>query len=179
MESLKYVTDHFLVCLSEDKKDFFYHTVVYICEHSKEGAFGFVINKSSDMAIANLPIENNHKTFFNEIMTGGPVQAEKMCVLYQKHIEDKETVYLALLDDFFAKEKLADIKYSMIFSGLCAWTPLQLEKEIERNIWLAIPSKAALIFECPDDRDTRWQAAFKLMGFSPEQFFNIHYHVKL
>ena len=43
------LTNHFLLALPTLHQDYFAATLTYICEHSDDGAMGFVVNRPSDV----------------------------------------------------------------------------------------------------------------------------------
>src|SRR5271163_4937986 len=62
---------------------FFHRTVVLICEHNAEGAFGLVLNRSSgskvgELVVANLPVTLKDSPLF----LGGPVQPTALSFLH-------------------------------------------------------------------------------------------------
>ena len=48
------LTHHFLIAMPGVSDEPFVRSVVYMCEHSKRGALGLVINKPSDISLKNL-----------------------------------------------------------------------------------------------------------------------------
>ena len=85
MNTLK---NHLLISVPHMNDTFFGKSVVYICDHNKEGAMGLIINKPINHREVEeiIKIENLQgnqleivkiKTFF-----GGPVLTEKMIVLH-------------------------------------------------------------------------------------------------
>ena len=45
------LTNHFLLALPTLHQDYFAATLTYICEHSDDGAMGFVVNRPSDVSV--------------------------------------------------------------------------------------------------------------------------------
>ena len=48
------LTHHFLIAMPGVSDEPFARSVVYMCEHSKRGALGLVINKPSDISLKSL-----------------------------------------------------------------------------------------------------------------------------
>ena len=48
------LTHHFLIAMPGLSDESFARSVVYMCEHSDRGALGLVINKPSDLEVADL-----------------------------------------------------------------------------------------------------------------------------
>ena len=62
---------------------FFHRTVILICQHDSEGAFGLVLNRSTknkvgEAVVANLPDTLKEETLF----LGGPVQPQALSYLH-------------------------------------------------------------------------------------------------
>jgi putative transcriptional regulator len=152
----------------------FYHAVVLILQHTKDGAFGIVINhKLATEKIAALLAASgdDDKTVEGSIpvFSGGPVQPELGFVV---HSADYRTADTMLVDGKVAmtasKEALKDIghgkgpkKYFFAF-GYAGWGAGQLEGEIARNDWFTATEDSALVFD--DDRDTVWDKALARRG---------------
>lgn len=152
----------------------FYHAVVLILQHTKDGAFGIVINhKLATEKIAALLAASgdDDKTVEGSIpvFSGGPVQPELGFVV---HSADYRTGDTMLVDGKVAmtasKEALKDIghgkgpkKYFFAF-GYAGWGAGQLEGEIARNDWFTASEDSALVFD--DDRDTVWDKALAHRG---------------
>lgn len=152
----------------------FYHAVVLILQHTKDGAFGIVINhKLATEKIAALlaAAGDDDKSVDGTIpvFSGGPVQPELGFVV---HSADYHTARTMAVDGKVAmtasKETLKDIghskgpkKYFFAF-GYAGWGAGQLEGEVARNDWFTATEDSALVFD--DDRDTVWDKALARHG---------------
>src|SRR5262245_36836503 len=65
----------------------FFRSVVYLIEHSGEGAFGVVINRPSDLKVADLlrsvglaPAAESE----DRVLIGGPVQPDRCLILHRE-----------------------------------------------------------------------------------------------
>ena len=79
--------DHFLIAAPNMKDPTFAGTVVYLCEHTKSGAMGIVINRSIRLSVESLlqriGIENKKPALKDVFLyDGGPVQIERGFVLH-------------------------------------------------------------------------------------------------
>lgn len=82
------LTDQFLIAMPAMADPYFSGTLVYICEHSDQGALGIVVNRPLDMTLAalferiELPLEaegfDRMPVYF-----GGPVQTDRGFVLHR------------------------------------------------------------------------------------------------
>ena len=79
--------NHFLIAAPNMKDPTFAQTVVYICEHTKSGAMGLVINRPIHLSVESLltriGIENKNPALKDVyLFDGGPVQVERGFVLH-------------------------------------------------------------------------------------------------
>lgn len=141
---------------------FFQRTVVLICHHNPEGAFGLVLNRplgksAGDLIIANLP--ETIKT--TPLFIGGPVQTSALSYLHTDHFLPEADVMpnLALghsLDELIEiGEKFSPTVKVRMFAGYAGWSPGQLEGEMKRKSWLTHPAGMEHVFEIPPEQ--LWQ----------------------
>ena len=83
MNSLR---NHFLISVPHLKDPFFEKSVVYLCEHDKKGAMGFIINKAIKKNItlkdSSSDIEFNKYLEENYLHIGGPVLTDRVLFLH-------------------------------------------------------------------------------------------------
>lgn len=123
--------------------EYFERSVVYLCEHSEEGSFGFVLNNYIDIQLTQL----NEK--FPEMMVklsiGGPVEKETMyfmhtlgdqlkdSLLIDQNIYmggDFEQLYNEVSVDLLSQNKVR------FFIGYSGWSAGQLQNEIKEHAWI-------------------------------------------
>jgi putative transcriptional regulator len=148
---------------------FFHRTVVLICEHNAEGAFGLVLNRSAgskigEVIVADLPDTLKQSPLF----LGGPVQPAALSFLHTDHFVPDASVFPNLtvghsLDDLVeVGESFSAQKKVKMFAGYAGWSPGQLESEMKRKSWLTFPASLELVFETPPDQ--LWQKILKSKG---------------
>jgi putative transcriptional regulator len=141
---------------------FFQRTVVLICQHDDEGAFGLVLNRSlgktvGDMIVANLPDTLKESPLF----LGGPVQPSALSFLHADNFIPDANVMPNLnlehsLDELIeVGESFSPAKKLKLFAGYAGWSPGQLENEMKRKSWLTFPASLELVFETPPEQ--LWQ----------------------
>lgn len=154
---------------------YFGRSVVYICEHTKDGAMGLVINRPF--------IEPDLKKLFTEIYEdnenilkivpkvhfGGPVMIERGIILHSTDhtvsgsikITDETamTSHRDILNDISKKTGPTNYK---LFLGHSSWGPGQLEKEIDRGDWLLQDTTPDFIFNVPEKY--MWGQAARTLG---------------
>lgn len=159
---------------------FFQRTVVLICEHDAEGAFGLVLNRPSenkvgDAIVAALPEALKEMLLFQ----GGPVQPQALSYLYTASGLADANVMPGVrighsLDDLVdLGETAAPGAILKVFAGYAGWSPGQLDDEMRRNAWLTHPASVDWIFRAgPGDlwkeilRQLDWH--YRLLADSPE-----------
>jgi putative transcriptional regulator len=141
---------------------FFQRTVVLICQHNAEGAFGLVLNRAlgktvGEMIVADLPDLLKESPLF----LGGPVQPSALSFLHtDSFIPDADVLpNLALghsLDDLLEiGGGFSPTKKVRLFAGYAGWSAGQLESEMKRKSWLTHPASVQLVFEIPPEQ--LWQ----------------------
>ena len=149
---------------------FFQRTVVLICQHDAEGAFGLVLNRATgskvgEMIVADLP--DRLKGF--PLFLGGPVQPSALSFLHSDSFIPEANV-LPNLSLGHTLDSLVEIGESFsptqkirLFAGYAGWSPGQLEDEMERKAWLTHPASLELVFDT--DPGQLWQLILKQKGW--------------
>jgi len=82
------LTHHFLIAMPGLNDELFGRSVVYLCEHTPKGALGLIINKPSDITVADLfekvdlPLRRPELACL-PVYRGGPLQTERGFVLHE------------------------------------------------------------------------------------------------
>lgn len=148
---------------------FFHRTVVLICQHDPEGAFGLVLNRKSghrvgDVLVADLEEQLKEMPLF----VGGPVQPTAMSFLHSDIFLPDANVMENLrlghsLDDLVEiSESFSPTSKLKLFAGYAGWSPGQLDGEMERQAWVSHPASLELVFGTPPD--VLWQKILGRMG---------------
>ncbi len=148
---------------------FFHQSVVLICQHDSDGAFGLVLNHSlgktvGEMIVADLPNTLRDAPLY----LGGPVQPAALSFLHTDNFIPHADV-LPNLALGHSIDELVDIGESFsagkkvrMFAGYAGWSPGQLDTEMKRKSWLTFPASLELVFETPPER--LWQKILKSKG---------------
>ena len=159
---------------------FFDRTVVLICQHDGEGAFGLVLNKSSgstmrEMIVADMPdLLKEHPLFL-----GGPVQPNALSYLHSDNFVPDANVIPNLslghsLDSLVEiGESFSATQQLRIFAGYAGWAPGQLEEEMKREAWVTHPASLDWVFH--GQPETLWKGIllhkgwkYRLLAEAPE-----------
>lgn len=165
------LTAMFLIAVPGLKDPNFERTVVLICDHTKDGAFGLVVNRvllSSFVPLLN-GLDIKESLVDLPVFYGGPVKPEQGYILYSPtgsyYPSIKINDNLALTT---TKEILFDIaagkgpKEFLFALGFAGWAPGQLEYELTIDSWLVAPINNKIIFNMPVGE--RWKAAADSIG---------------
>ncbi|HEX4341767.1 MAG TPA: YqgE/AlgH family protein [Verrucomicrobiae bacterium] len=176
----KYLQGKLLLDSGQLGGSFFQHTVLLICQHNAEGAFGLVLNRAlgknvGDVVVADLPETLKE----SPIYVGGPVQPAALSFLHTDNFLPDGNV-MPNLNLGHSLDELNDIGQSFsptrkvkLFAGYAGWSPGQLEQEMKRNAWLTHPASLELLFDT--DPQKLWQTIldtkgwkYKILSQSPE-----------
>ena len=160
---------------------YFSKSVTFICTHNQDGAMGIVLNRITDITVANLfsqiKLESDSASLLEKtVHYGGPVQTERGFTLHTPHTEYNSTV---LVNNSIALTTSKDILEAvatnngpqklLIALGYAGWTPGQLEAELAQNTWLSIETANlkdihTLIFDAPNHE--KFDYAMGMMGLN-------------
>ena len=155
----------------------FMRTVIFICEHEKEGSFGFVLNKQLKQTLDELM--TGFEGYPIPIYYGGPVQMNTIHFLHQypDQIAGGYEVMKGIFwgGDFeklseLVKNKEIDLKRVRFFIGYSGWSNGQLSDELKEKSWLTVAATSNLIFH-PNDNDV-WKDSLKHLGGEYEMMIN-------
>lgn len=154
----------------------FEQSVVLMCSHDEEHAFGVIINKpieglSVDEVMAEADLEGSDYAADSPVFFGGPVDMQRGAVLHSLDYQTKDTFMIAEGIGLTASEEALEIicdpirapRLCMLVMGHAGWGPNQLDDEIKRNAWLSIPSAPELVFGEADDC---WTGALGRLGIT-------------
>jgi putative transcriptional regulator len=168
-EKLKNLKGQLLLDSGQLGGSFFQRTVVLVCRHDTEGAFGLILNRSTknkvgEMIVADLPDALKESPLY----LGGPVQPTALSFLHTDNfIPDADVLPNLSLEhslDMLIEigESFSPAKKVRLFAGYAGWSPGQLEEELKRKAWLTFPASLELVFETPPEQ--LWQKILKTKG---------------
>ena len=155
----------------------FERTVVLLCRHSEDGAFGLVINRpvtTSGRLSVNLdpPFETQREI---KVWVGGPVEPQRSWMLVHGRLADDDpdggmtitdALYLStsptLLRQTLEPDPPAAVRLIVGYSG---WGPGQLEEELQASAWLLSDVDPAFVFTTESEK--MWASAIRRLGAEP------------
>jgi len=158
----------------------FSRSVIFLCTHTEEGSFGFVLNKKSEYVIGDLLTDLEGCNF--PVFYGGPVQQNTVHFLHR--CSGLITGGEMIVDNIYwggeFDEMVSMIKNNKIseddirlFLGYSGWSKNQLDDELEDKSWLTTYGNDKLVFT--NDVKFVWPQALKQLGGKYEQL--IHYPI--
>lgn len=178
------LVNQFLIAMPSLSDPNFQQSVSYICEYNEEGTMGVMINRPSELTLADLCEQLDIPVYDPEIAAipiylGGPVETERGFILHSPLGEWESTlavtkdIGLTMSQDII--QAIADghdannpdnrcPENYIIALGYAGWGEDQIEYEISENSWLNVPATQEILFHTPIDQ--RWTAAAKSLGIN-------------
>jgi len=176
----KYLANQFLIAMPGMVDETFSGTVVYLCDHTTNGAMGLVINRLTDLDLANvfdkIDLQLDLQALAQKpVYFGGPVQTDHGFILHEQEGDHEYSSSLKVpggLAMTTSKDVLEDVAAGsgpsrfLMTLGYAGWSAGQLEDEIARNGWLNIQATtsemAQIIFETPNE--DKYDKVLALLG---------------
>jgi len=157
---IKKLKDGCLLLAGEELQDpNFTATLVLICVHNADGAFGLVLNRPSHMPLAEVfDVDIAQKLEKRTIYIGGPVQQEALQILQitDTPVENTHAVADNIhlggqwndLQDILS----ADQSNTRLFLGYSGWGSGQLEAEISVGAWEVFNTDLQKVLTGPEEK---------------------------
>lgn len=180
------LTHHFLIAMPAMADPFFSRTLVYVCEHTEQGALGIVVNRPIDLSLGELfekvGIELKAADLARlPVHFGGPVQTDRGFVLHrpagnwQSTLTVREDIGLTSSRDILAAiGQGAEPHAFLVTLGYAGWGAGQLEAELGQNAWLTLPASPDILFEQPPEE--RLPLAMQRLGIDFAQLSDVAGH---
>jgi putative transcriptional regulator len=155
----------------------FSRTVVLLCKHSEQGAFGLVVNRplvTTGRVVMNLdpPVATEREL---QVWVGGPVEPQSSWILVGEEPEGAERLggvritdglYLSVDPDLLQRLLMpSPPPLARLIVGYSGWAPGQLEDELDASAWLMSDVDRDIIFNTPPDK--MWETAIRRLGADP------------
>lgn len=176
------LTNHFLIATPDLEDSLFSGSLVYICEHTSDGAMGLIVNKPSpigmEIVFAGAGCKHIPKKYMSEfVMMGGPVQPERGFVLHTPVGNWQSTLTVNEHNGVTTSRDIIDsltkdetVQHALLTIGYSSWTGGQLEREIAENSWLTVAADNQILFHTPIAE--RHQAALNKLGITQTNLMN-------
>lgn len=173
------LTNHFLIAMPQLQGSYFSNSVIYMWQHSSDGALGIVINLPLKIQLSEIFEQLNIKQLEpaqhkQTVLSGGPVETEKGFILHDASTGWESTIKVTdEINVTISRDILDDIgrgegpENYLVALGCAGWSPGQLEQELTENSWLSCPANKEIIFS--SDFANKANMVTTSMGFSMSQ----------
>jgi putative transcriptional regulator len=166
----------FLLSMPQMLDPNFSRSVVLLCTHSDEGAFGLVLNRplvTSGRVVVNLdpPVTTDRDL---QVWVGGPVEPQRSWILCGHEPESDALEGLRIADSLYLSTDPGLLRrviepnpppFARLIVGYAGWRAGQLEEELEASAWLMSDIDRDVIFNTPADK--MWEIAIRRLGADP------------
>lgn len=156
---------------------YFGNTITYLCEHNEQGAMGIMVNRPSNLTLADLfdqlDIKSGGRVIETPVLEGGPVASDRGFILHTSERAFSAsldlgnglmlTTALEVLEAIAAGE--GPQRY-LVALGYAGWGDGQLEAEMKDNSWLNCPASQEVLFSTPFEERVEKAAAGLGIDFS-------------
>lgn len=148
----------------------FERSVVFMIEHSAQGAVGVVLNHPTELEVAAvLPDWADFVTKPQVVYLGGPVQNDSVLALALPRGGAAPAGWSEVAAGVGSVDlhgpaadvgpELAEIR---LFAGYSGWGPGQLDSELRQHAWLVVEALPADVFA--PDPETMWRSVLRRQG---------------
>ena len=146
----------------------FHRTVVLVGEHGEDGAMGVVLNRPTEVAVADaVPPLAPLVEEGDVVHIGGPVQPQAVVVLAD-FVDPAAAGSLVLDTVGFLPGEIEDasdvgpVESVRVFAGYAGWASGQLESELEEESWLVFGARPSDLFGA--DPEGLWADVLRRQG---------------
>ena len=152
----------------------FHQTVILLCEHGADGAFGLVLNRPTETSVSKVvrlapPVEIDNGL---ELWIGGPVEPERGWILTGTKPLDTESVqvsdgvFLSTSQDLLRRLLVAPPPpRTRLLTGYAGWSAGQLDAELLSSAWLTAEADPEIIFSIRPAE--MWETTIRRLGADP------------
>lgn len=167
----------FLLSMPQMADPNFARSVVLLCKHTRDGAFGLVVNRplvTTGRVTVNLdpPVSTDREL---QVWIGGPVEPQTSWVLAGCEPDAAEQSRgMRITDDLYLSTSPVLLQQLLepsppprarLIIGYSGWGPGQLDEELKASAWLLSDVDSDLLFATPPDQ--LWAAAIRRLGADP------------
>ena len=170
------LNNQYLLATPSIKDPLFASSMVYMCDHSKDGSMGMVVNHLADQNLGEVldQLDINCSTqSIRElpVFIGGPVNLQQGFVLHTPLSEWEKTIQVGPDTCLTSSKDIIEAiasdegpEHFLVLLGFSGWSAGQLEQELQHNSWLTALSSESITFN--HNIDSKWQMAFDTLGFN-------------
>lgn len=151
----------------------FHRTLVYIAEHSPEGALGLVMNRPINKKLGEVALSPDLPEVLRDtpVFQGGPVKPTALVLARFQRGKSDEEVHCHIAADPQQLIELPKRGWIRAFAGYAGWSEGQLEAELSEHSWVVCRPHTAMleqpvpsaIWEAFVGEDQRWRKLLPLL----------------
>lgn len=153
---MEYLTGSLLVASPKLPDPNFFRSVVFVVEHSDQGALGVILNRESDTSLTQVwdSVVDSICRTERLLHIGGPVEGPLMALHSDRELDGIEVIPHVYFSS--EKETLESLvaqreKPFRVFSGYAGWGAGQLDGELQAGGWLTARADSRFVFEDFED----------------------------
>jgi putative transcriptional regulator len=140
----------------------FQHTVILLLAHDDTGTMGLIINRPTDLSLADALPDLGAKGAGHRLFFGGPVALNTLMFLVRNPVPLAQTT--RVLDDIYVSSDRGTLEQLLgkrkatvlrLYFGYAGWGPGQLDAELASGSWQLFQADADTLFQEPGD--TLWE----------------------
>jgi putative transcriptional regulator len=159
-----------LLSMPQMQDENFDRTVVLLCDHTADGAFGLVLNRPTTTAAAEAvafdpPLDGHEGPL---LWMGGPVEPQRGWILLGESVDGQsETevapgLYLSTSIELLRQVIQATPPRARVLTGYAGWGPGQLDDELDEESWIVEPALPEDVFTA--EPDELWASVLRRKG---------------
>ena len=168
--------NQYLLATPSIKDPLFASSMVYLCDHSKDGSMGMVVNHLAEQRLGDILEQLDIHCFTQSILDlpvfiGGPVNLQQGFVLHSPASKWEKTIQVGPDTSLTSSKDILEAiandegpEQFLVLLGFSGWSAGQLEQELQNNSWLTPQSSENITFN--ENIDNKWQMAFDTLGFN-------------
>jgi len=152
----------------------FTRSVVLLCQHDADGAFGLVLNRPITTTARIVPQADPELATEQEVdvWIGGPVEPERSWILLSDSTLDEKAIRVG--DEIYLSTsarvlegvlQTPDQSRARLIAGYAGWGPGQLDEEVVASAWLTGDIDLDIVFQTPAPE--MWERAIRRLGADP------------
>ncbi|MFO1433838.1 MAG: YqgE/AlgH family protein [Candidatus Competibacteraceae bacterium] len=140
----------------------FRHAVILLLAHDDEGTVGLIINRPTDLSLADALPELSEQGAGHRLFFGGPVALNTLMFLVRNPVPLAQAT--RVLDDIYVSSDRGTLEQLLgkrtavvmrLYFGYAGWGPGQLNAELANGSWQLFQTDADTLFQ--DQGDTLWE----------------------
>lgn len=178
LKKVSNLTHYFLLPSPSMPDERFVDALIYVCRHSTDGAWGFVVNKPLSVSVGGLlhelDLPASQEAMNTPAMHGGFIRPEAGFVLhtglpeFASSFAVSENVCITVSKDALDLISGDSLPHFLLCMGFCHWSAGQLEQEIDEQDWLVCPANLEILFRVKFE--DRLALAYDKLGINPDKF---------